>query len=227
MVKSRTIFIWDVHGCFNELKALLNKIDIKENDRLFFVWDIINKGPDSYKVLNYIYKNRNQFKCVIGNNEVNFLNYLEWDFTPKHKIFKKLKKKILKHKKDKLIKYIESLPLYIEEKDFILLHWWLVPNKKLKDHSVDEITRIREYNWTLWYNLYKWKKKVIYWHNALDWLQIRKNTIWLDSWCVYWKSLTAYILETWEIYSQNASNIYLDVFNSKSSFLNKILKIFK
>ena len=77
MEKSRTIFIWDVHWCFNELKNLLKKINIKESDRVFFVWDIINKWPDSYKVLNYIYKNRNQFKCVLWNNEVNFLGNIK------------------------------------------------------------------------------------------------------------------------------------------------------
>ncbi len=227
MQKSRTIFIWDVHGCYNELKLLLKKIKVKDIDTVYFVWDIINKGPDSYKVLNFIYKNRNQFKCVIWNNEVNFLNYLDWNFNSKHKQFKKLRKKIYSKERNKLIGYLKELPLYIEETDFILLHWWLIPNKKLNEHNIDEITRIREYNWTLWYKLYKWKKKIIYWHNALDWLQIRKNTIWLDSWCVYWKSLTAYILETWEIYSQNASEIYLNVFKNTNTIFDKIIKLFK
>jgi hypothetical protein len=226
MQKSRTIFIWDVHGCYKELKLLLKRLKIQDNDKIYFVWDIINKWPDSYKVLNYIYKNRSQFKCVIGNNEVNFLNYLEWNFNSKHKIFNKLRKKIYSKNKDKLIQYLKELPLFIEEEGFLLIHWWLNPNKSLEDHSIDEITRIREYNWTLWYKLYRWEKKVIYWHNAFDWLQIRENTLWLDSWCVYWKSLTAYILETWEIYSQNALDIYLNVFKN-NSLLDKIIKIFK
>ena len=227
MQKSRTIFIWDVHWCFYELKLLLKKLKIKDNDTVYFVWDIINKWPDSYKTLNYIYKNRNQFKFIIWNNEVNFLNYLKWDFNQKHKYFKKLKKKIFKKNKEKLIKYLEELPLYIEKDDFILIHWWLLPNKKLEDHTIDEITRLREYNWKLWYKLYKWDKKIIYWHNAVDWLQIREKTIWLDSWCVYWKTLTAYILETWEIYSQNAEKIYLNIFRKNNSIIEIIKNFLK
>ena len=227
MQKSRTIFIWDIHWCYKEFKLLIKKLDIKEFDKVFLVWDIINKWPYSYKVLNFVYKNRKLYKCVLWNNEVNFLNFLKWNFNKNHKHFKKLKNKIEKHKKYKLIKYLEELPLYIEEKEYIVLHWWLIPNKKIENHSIDEITRLREYNWKLWYKYYNWNKKIIYWHNALDWLQIREKTIWIDSWCVYWKSLTAYILETWEIYSQNALDIYLNVFKKENFILEKIKKIFK
>jgi len=228
MQKSRTIFIWDVHWCYKELKLLLKRLKIKENDKVYFVWDMINKWPDSYKVINFIYKNRNQFKCIKWNNEVNFLKWIKgeifWNHK-KHKIYKKLIKKI--NKKPELLEYIRELPLYIEGENFTMIHWWLIPNKLVKDHTEDEITRIRQFKWKFWYDQYKWNKKIIYWHNAIDWLQIREKTIWIDSWCVYWKSLTAYILETEQIYSQNALDVYLNVYK-KDNNLYKILKnIFK
>ncbi|MCD5385321.1 metallophosphoesterase [Candidatus Gracilibacteria bacterium] len=227
MQKSRTIFIGDIHGCYKEFKLLIKKLDIKEFDKVFLVGDIINKGPYSYKVLNFVYKNRKLYKCVLGNNEVNFLNFLKGNFNKNHKHFKKLKNKIEKHKKYKLIKYLEELPLYIEEKEYIVLHGGLIPNKKIEDHSIDEITRLREYNGKLWYKYYNGNKKIIYGHNALDGLQIREKTIGIDSGCVYGKSLTAYILETGEIYSQNALDIYLNVFKKENFILEKLKKIFK
>ena len=40
---SRTIFIGDVHGCYDELMDLCKKIDLQEVDYLYFVGDLINK----------------------------------------------------------------------------------------------------------------------------------------------------------------------------------------
>jgi bis(5'-nucleosyl)-tetraphosphatase (symmetrical) len=210
--KWRNIFIWDVQWCYKELKKLLKKLDVKHDDRVFFVWDLINRWPKSYKVLKLLYKNRKQFHSVVWNHEINFLRYLEWKTYDEinKKTFKKLKKKLKKklEEKPKILDYLKSLPKYIEEDNFILVHAWIIDWKSLESHDIDEITRIRDYNWKPWYEYYKWDKKIIYWHRAVDWLRIRENTIWLDSWCVYWKSLTAYILETWELISQNASEIY-------------------
>ena len=210
MQKSRTIFIWDVHWCYEELKLLIEKLIIKNNDKVYFVWDIINKWPKSYKVLKFIYKNKDQFKVIKWNHEVNFLKWLEWSKYNSDNKFEELKEKIDIKGKYELIQYIKDFPIYIENESFILVHWWL-KNKKIEEHTEDEITRTREVDWELWYNKYNWEKKVIYWHNALDWLQIREKTIWLDSWCVYWKSLTAYILETWEVYSQNSLDKYINI----------------
>lgn len=242
-MNSRKIFIWDVHWCFDELILLLEKIKITDNDKIYLTWDFINKWPKSYEVLEFLYKNKDNFSYVIWNNEVNFLKwiiankqenqiiinelykkYLIWnnndlDFlqwinlqkSKNHKIFNDLYKKIKENNSFHFLDIIINSPMYIEEDNFILVHWWIIPGKKLEEHSLDEITRLRLYNNELWYKNYFWDKKIIYWHNAKDWLQIREKTIWLDSWCVYWKSLTAYILDSWEIYSQNALSVYENI----------------
>lgn len=227
MIKYRTIFIWDVQWCYSELKLLIKRLELTENDRVFFVWDIINKWPKSYKILKYIYKNRKQFKCVKWNCELDFINYLEWNILKANKNFKKLKRKIDKKWSEYLIDYIRSLPLYIEEDNFILVHWWITPNKKLINHTAEEITTTCEYWWNPWYNLYKGEKVVIYWHWAKEWIQIREKTKWLDSGCVYWKALTAYVLETWDIIQQSALNVYIDPYRRERSLLESIKNIFK
>jgi bis(5'-nucleosyl)-tetraphosphatase (symmetrical) len=94
--------------------------------------------------------------------------------------------------------------LYIETDKWILLHAWLVPWKNIDEHTIDEITRIREYNWKPWYEFYEWKKTIIYGHWAANWLCFTKNTKWLDTGCVYWKRLTAFIWETNEVFQQSA-----------------------
>jgi len=221
----RTIFIWDIHGCFDEFIALLEKIKYNvETDQLYLTGDLINKWPKAFELIDFLLKNP-QIKSVIGNNEVNFIRYIgdleiKGDFVDngnygfliekglydkKYEKKNSLFDKYLKQFSKEHIEYLLNLPLWIEDENWILLHWGLVPWKKLEEHHIDEITRIREYVWYQddkyrnieikrpWYEYYDWEKTIIYWHWAADWLRIRKNTIWLDSGCVYWKHLTAYI----------------------------------
>jgi len=205
----RTIFIWDIHWCFDEFENLLDKLDYnKKKDKLYLTWDLINKGPKSFKVIDYLVKHTlDQIQSVIWNNEVNFLRYLEWDNRKYNPLFDNLKSKF----KKKHIDYIKNLPSYIETEKWILLHAWVIPWKILEEHDIDEITRVRTINWKKWYEYYTWIKPIIYWHYAVDWLKVRKDTIWLDSWCVYWWQLTAYIFETWEIIQQQAKKQYEEI----------------
>jgi len=221
-MKSRTIFIWDIHWCYDELKLLLSKLELQEEDRVFFTWDLINKWPESYKVIKLIYKNRKKFKVVLWNHDYWFLKYIKWkeyNFFRNNKKFEKLKRKL--EKKPEIYNYFKNIPLYIEEDNFLLLHWWLIPNKPVNEHIPEEICYLRTYRWKPWHEYYNWDKKVIYGHRAIVWLNIREKTIWLDTGCCYWKNLTAYILETWEIITQNALKQYVDPFKNKT-IINRI-----
>ena len=50
----RQLLIGDIHGCSTTFKALIRKIDLQKNDQLILLGDLINKGPDSKGVLDYI-----------------------------------------------------------------------------------------------------------------------------------------------------------------------------
>jgi hypothetical protein len=204
----RTIFIWDVHWCYQELKLLIQKINLNKEDKVYFVWDYINKWPKSFKVLKYIYKNREQFTWVLWNHDYDFLKKIEKN-THLNKSETKLYKKL--NENPEILFFFKNLPLYVEKENFILLHWWIFPNKKLEEHTWEEITNIRNIENTPWYDLYLWKKKIIYWHWASQWLTIKNNSIWLDSGCCYWAYLSSYILETWEIIQQSSMWKYVDI----------------
>ena len=220
-MSKRTIFIWDVHWCYDELKLLIKELKLSEEDKVFFVGDYINKWPKSFKVLKFLYKNKDQFFGVLWNHDYHFLEWVKWkEVSYWTKTFKKLKKKLEEY--PEILNFYKNMPLYIENKNFILVHAWIENAIELNNQKIDILTSVREINKKLWYKNYNWDKKIIYWHNALDGLQIRENTVWLDSGCVYWKSLTAYVLETWEIYSQNALDNYVDVYKKiKNEFKPK------
>jgi hypothetical protein len=201
MQKSRTIFIWDIHGCYDEFMFLLEKLKITKNDKVYLTWDFISKWPKSLEVLEFLFNNQEQFKSVIWNHEASFLDYHNWILNEEAvkqrniKLYKKIKRR------KELINFIENLPKSIEEKDFLLIHAWFTPEKKLL------LWLEPEYNYN-WFLSYTWRKKVIYWHYSIYWIQITNNTIWLDSWCIYWGYLTAYILETEDIIQQKSFKTY-------------------
>jgi hypothetical protein len=75
----RTIIIGDVHGCIDELKALINQLELNLDDRLFFIGDLINKGPDSVGVVQYLFglSKTYSIRLILGNHEEKFLRYLQ------------------------------------------------------------------------------------------------------------------------------------------------------
>lgn len=74
----RKIIIGDVHGCLSELKALLDMCSLQPADQLFFIGDLIDKGPDSVGVVKYVYELslKLNVKLILGNHEEKFLRYL-------------------------------------------------------------------------------------------------------------------------------------------------------
>jgi hypothetical protein len=47
----RVIAIGDVHGCLDELQALLRRCDYRPGDLVIFLGDLVSKGPDSLSVV--------------------------------------------------------------------------------------------------------------------------------------------------------------------------------
>ena len=201
----RTIIIGDVHGCSTELKNLIYKVEYQpKSDRLIFVGDLINKGPDSKGVLDFA-MNYNA-ECVLGNHEVEFLNHLEGiKMDPRmEKVRIQLGENISQY-----TNWIKNQPLYINEQDFLVVHAGLMPETKAEDTDSKILTSIRTWDGEgkdlksdanpAWYDLYTDKKLVVYGHWALDGLNIRENTIGLDSGCVYGNKLSALILPKREI----------------------------
>lgn len=68
---TRVIIVGDVHGCYDELKLLLNKCQFKKDvDFLVFVGDLVNKGPKSANVVKYV--RELNASCVRGNHDGEF-----------------------------------------------------------------------------------------------------------------------------------------------------------
>ncbi len=89
-------FIGDIHGCYEELNTLLDKLGYVTKDaikngsiqkcyfhpdkrKLIFLGDMVDRGPASDKVMELILElnNQNMAYAVLGNHDEKFLRYLK------------------------------------------------------------------------------------------------------------------------------------------------------
>lgn len=70
MNNDELIIIGDVHGEYQTLLALVNKLPL--NSRLCFVGDLIDRGPESAQCLDFALKH----DCIRGNHEQMMLDYV-------------------------------------------------------------------------------------------------------------------------------------------------------
>lgn len=121
--------IGDVQGCFDELLALLERIDYApKRDRLWFCGDLVNRGPKSLETLRFVKSLGEHAVTVLGNHDLHLLAV--WHHTEKKKKSDTLDAILAAPDAGHLLAWLQRRPLahYDETLGYFLCHAGLPPS---------------------------------------------------------------------------------------------------
>jgi len=129
-----TYAIGDVQGCFDQLQKLLTAIQYKpEQDTLWFVGDIVNRGPDSLQTLRFIRALGHRAITVLGNHDLHLLAIANGRGVPNRKdTFEDI---LQAPDRDELLDWLAHRPLmhYDRHLDVCMVHAGIHPEWSVKD----------------------------------------------------------------------------------------------
>jgi serine/threonine protein phosphatase 1 len=72
--------VGDIHGRLDKLNELLGQLPLAAGDRLVFLGDYVDRGPDSRGVVDALIELAGRVPCtfLMGNHESMFLDFLGW-----------------------------------------------------------------------------------------------------------------------------------------------------
>jgi serine/threonine protein phosphatase 1 len=193
--------IGDIHGCYDRLKALMEKIPIDcSRDALVFIGDYIDRGPHSVEVVDYLIQLKNRFPEVIflkGNHEDmldKFINGADRSTyllnggqqTLDSYLTKPVQSESFPIPPDHM-EFFKSLRLFYETEEFIFVHAGLRPRVPLESQNTEDLLWIRDKFVSTKYNF---GKRVIFGHTPLKKPLVEPNKIGIDTGAVYGNALT-------------------------------------
>ena len=137
-----TYVMSDIHGCYDEFIALLEKIAFNhQHDQLYLVGDLINRGPKSLAVMEYLMAHESSIFPVLGNHDLSYLVYAAGET--------KLRRgdtydELLQSPHAKKIRnYLKKQPLmrYLEKEDIAIAHagippFWTIPQARKRSERI-------------------------------------------------------------------------------------------
>ncbi len=122
--------IGDIQGCCDELKALLAQLKFSaERDELWFVGDLVNRGPQSLETLRFVRALGANATVVLGNHDLHLLA-LRYGSKRKQKDGDTLEAVLEASDRDQLLEWLLGRPLAVfdEPRGDFLVHAGLVPD---------------------------------------------------------------------------------------------------
>jgi serine/threonine protein phosphatase 1 len=210
---SKTIVIGDIHGCYDELAELVNKLTLTTEDSVIAVGDLTVKGPKSREVLD-LFSTDSRFSSVMGNHDRALVQH--WQ-DPKTTLTSAQEKafKELQTSDDRYLRYLASLPLLINLTSQVIIHAGLRPGVALAEQAPDDLVELRTLGsdrtsreGTPWYEVYEGPALALFGHWPASKPRVSDHAIGLDTGCVYGGQLTSYVIETGKFVSVPAARAY-------------------
>ncbi|MEE9444066.1 MAG: symmetrical bis(5'-nucleosyl)-tetraphosphatase [Cocleimonas sp.] len=118
--------IGDLQGCYDSLQRLLEKLDFSpENDQIWFVGDLVNRGKKSLKTLRFVKSLGDSAITVLGNHDVSLIA-MHYCVLPPSRSLKKL---LGSPYREELVDWLRHQPVFHvdEELGFCMAHAGVSP----------------------------------------------------------------------------------------------------
>lgn len=217
--KPHSYVIGDVHGCLYELEALLDRLSPGKHDRLYFLGDMVNVGPDSAGVVRRISRLPNT-RWLMGNHELNLIRLRNEHHRPPTPA----EQNTLGQLEASDWAILERGELHIELPEFktVLVHGGFLPNRPWREQGADIVTDIQSYDprtgifgrrnatppGNYWLNHWQGPPFVLCGHTPGPEISVRPWGCCIDTACVYGGKLTAYHLNTQSVIQVRARANY-------------------
>lgn len=192
----------DIHGCYEEFIQMLDLIKFNEDDELYILGDIFDRGLEPLKILDYIIGRKN-ITLIKGNHEKMFEEAFEygdyslWYRNGGHITHSKLIE-LGPYKERQIYNYIKNLPLIKIIDNHILVHAGLYFPKGYEQLELNDFIREQSEENILWSreNIDKEKRfknyTIIFGHTPVQMIKEgcnsilkRNSTIYIDCGCVF------------------------------------------
>lgn len=121
-----TYAIGDIQGCYEALRRLLDHIGFDAaRDRLWFVGDLVNRGPQSLEVLRYVIGLGDAAAVVLGNHDLHLL--MQAEGYGKASAEDTLDAVLAAPDCDALMAWLRSQPLFHADRGNAMVHAGLLP----------------------------------------------------------------------------------------------------
>lgn len=203
-MNGRLIAIGDIHGCYAEFAELLGRLAPTRDDRVVLLGDLINRGPDSARVIALARECR--AICLLGNHELRLLKYRR---AGDERFLKNGDLQTVATLRPEDWALIEAMPLTFElpELNTVFVHGGFLPSTPWQKQPADVVTRIQvigaegrpakradQPEAPPWADLWCGPPFVVYGHTPRPEIYKLKWSVGIDTGCVLGGHLTAYEL---------------------------------
>ena len=181
---SRVLAIGDVHGMYEKLIKLMDKIRFNpDEDLLIFLGDYIDRGPDPGRCLQYIFALQQQYPdvvvCLMGNHEVMMSSYFmqkrgnynnlivdyagSWLDNGGLETLKQLDE-MDADTREELLQWVMNLPVKYQYQDYFFCHAGVDPDVPLAvQNEFDMLWRRQQ-----WWEQYKGEETLVVGHTPIQ-----------------------------------------------------------
>lgn len=190
----RLLAIGDIHGCRDQLRELLERVAPQPEDRMVFLGDYLDRGPQSRGVIEDLLGLAERFPETVflrGNHEQMFLDFL--DGTDRLTFLINGGQATLKsygsagEVPPAHLDFLRRLPCLFVCGDFVFVHAGLRPGLSLEQQREQDLLWIRHEFLAADYD---WGRTVVFGHTPLQQPLLTERRIGVDTGAVYGRTLT-------------------------------------